>query len=116
MPISAVGLPIRLYGPAVPTTLVAGAVLYTAPSDGRVVIRSVIASNTSTTTTNVSLILGINGVAALNQFLPTLVLTGNAAPTVIVGDIVLNPGDTINGTQGSAGTVTVIISGESYPV
>lgn len=116
MPISAVGLPIRLYGPAVPTTLVAGAVLYTAPADGRIVIRSVIISNTSTTTTNVSLILGINGVAAANQFIPTLVITGNAAPIVVVGDIVMNPGDTLNGTQGSAGVVTVIVSGESYPV
>ena len=102
MPISAVGLPIRLYGPAVPTTLVAGAVLYTAPADGRVVIRSVIFANTSTTTTNVSLILGINGVAAANQFVPTQVPVGNAAALVIVGDIVMNPGDTLNGTQGSA--------------
>jgi hypothetical protein len=116
MPISAVGLPIRLYGPAVPTTVVAGAILYTAPSDGRVVIRAVIYSNTSTTTTNVSLILGINGVAAANQFVPTVIPTGNAAATVIVGDIVMNPGDTLNGTQGSAATVTVIVSGEFYPV
>ncbi len=116
MPISAVGLPIRLAGPTAPTTVVAGAVIYTAPNDGRIVIRSVILSNTSTTTTNVSIILGINGVAAANQFVPTLVVTGNAAPIVIVGDIVLNPGDTINATQGSASTVTVIISGEAYPV
>ena len=116
MPISAVGLPIRLYGPAVPATPVAGATLYTAPADGRVVIRSIIISNTSTTTTNVSLVLGINGVAAANQIIPALVITGNAAPIVIVGDVVMNPGDTLQGYQGSAATVTLIVSGESYPV
>ena len=121
MSIAAVGLPVRLYGPAAPTTVTTGATLYTAPADGRVVIRSIVFSNTSTTTTNVSLILGINGVAAANQFIATVVPIGGGVvttslPTVVVGDITLNPGDTLQGYQGSAQTVTVIISGEQYPV
>ncbi len=116
MSIAAVGLPVRLYGPAAPTTVTTGATLYTAPADGRVVVRSIMFVNTSTTTTNVSLILGVNGVAAANQVVGGLVVTGNAAPIVIVGDVTLNPGDTLQGYQGSAATVTVIISGEQFPV
>ena len=104
-----------MYGPAQPGT--SGAVLYTAPTyDSNVttpsataVIKEILLCNTTGLTATVT--LGINGVAAANQIIPTVSVAANDTKVISGLDTMLTQGDTINGMQGTANAITVTISG-----
>lgn len=91
--------------------------LYTAPANttnqpapyATAMVKEIILANTTGTAATVT--LGINGVAAANQFVPTLSVAAN--DTKIIGplDTMLSAGDTLQALQGTSGAITVTVSG-----
>ena len=100
--------PIRLYGPAQPGTV--AATLVTAPSEQNVTIRNIHVANTTGTAATLTLSWGTDAVG-------TRAYSSFSVPANGIHDSgatfqVLNGGETLQGSQGTAGALTVTISGE----
>jgi hypothetical protein len=110
------GLPnIKSFYKGQPTT--SASTVYTAPANttsqpspyATAVIKEIIAVNTSGTAANVT--LGINGVAATNQILPTKQVNANDSIVITQLNTALSAGDTLQVLQGTSGAITLIVSG-----
>ena len=111
---SAIASPRRMY---IGQPGTGGSTLYTAPAyDSNVttpsataVVKEIILCNTTGLAATIT--LGINGVAAANQFIGTLTIAANDFKVISSLDTMLSAADTIQGLQGTANAITVTISG-----
>ena len=98
----------RIYGPAQPAAT--NATLYTVPTLTSVIVRNIHICNTTATAATIS--LSINGTAATaaNCWMSALSIPANSVFDWS-GFMHLSAADTIQGLQGTASALTVIING-----
>lgn len=91
--------------------------LYTAPTNttanpspgATAIIKEIVIANTTGNVATVT--LGINGASAANQIVPTLSVGANDSKVLSGLNTMLNSGDTLQGLQGTSGSITLTISG-----
>jgi hypothetical protein len=65
----------------------------------------------NTSASNATITIGINGVAVLNQFIPTKTIAPNDSVLLSSLNLGLSATDTLQALQGTSGAITVIVSG-----
>ena len=98
----------RIYGPAQPGT--SNATLYTVPAVTTVVVRSIHVCNNTASAATISLAINGTAATAANCWLSALSIPANSVFDWS-GFMHLSAADTIQGLQGTASALTVIISG-----
>lgn len=94
-----------------------GATVYTAPAQSTnqvapyatSIVKSILICNTTASAATIT--VGINGVAAANQIIGTLSIPANDTLPMSMEDVFLSASDTIQALQGTAGAITLTISG-----
>jgi hypothetical protein len=91
--------------------------LYTAPSNttanpspgATAIVKEIVLANTTANAATVT--IGINGTSAANQIIPAISVGANDTKILSGLNLMLNASDTLQGLQGTASAVTVVISG-----
>jgi hypothetical protein len=102
----AIATPKRLYTGQPGTT---ATTIYTVPPNTTTIIKSIVMANTNAAASTIT--IGINGTGAANQIVPTVYINPNDSKIVDGINLVLNTGDTLQALQGTAGAVTLTVSG-----